>query len=204
MLSPSTRCSQTTPRWQTLTTLPADHRPPAFLRSWLLNDTSLTARLIAFSEGAFDVEILRQKHGIPTREEQQALNMPRPAQALIREVILRGHRQPWVFARSVLPLSSLTGRLRRLRKQDRQPLGKFLFKHPDLERSPVVIAAFAPGDGYLPTDLQSPGCLWGRRSIFRLDGKPLLISEVFLDAFNRTAEARPLAKTSPARTSMAK
>jgi len=129
--------------------------------------------------------------------------MRRPGLALIREVVLRGHRQPWVFARSVLPLTSLTGRLRRLRKQGNQPLGKFLFKHPQLERSPVVIARFGKGNRYLPEVLQGEQPLWGRRSVFRLDNRPLLVSEVFLDHFTALYQDSDLV-SSPDRPSVAK
>lgn len=203
MLSPFSFSSQTSCRWQSLLAIAPQNRPPLPLQTWLLNETSLTARLIALSEGQFDVQIVRQFRGIPTREEQQALAMRRPGLALIREVVLRGHRQPWVFARSVLPLTSLTGRLRRLRKQGNQPLGKFLFKHPQLERSPVVIARFGKGNRYLPEVLQGEQPLWGRRSVFRLDNRPLLVSEVFLDHFTALYQDSDLV-SSPDRPSVAK
>ena len=202
MLSPLSL--QSNCRWQSLAAFAPQDRPPLALQAWLLNETSLTARLVALSAGHFDVHIVRQFHGMPTREEQQALNMPRPGLALIREVVLRGHQQPWVFARSVLPLSSLTGRLRRLRKQGNQPLGKFLFKHPTLQRSPVMVARFNQGHPYLPQALQSEQPLWGRRSVFRLDHRPLLVSEVFLDTFTRLVQQPSTPQPSPSRSSVAK
>lgn len=204
MLSPFSFSSQASCRWQSLTAIAPQNRPSLPLQSWLLNETSLTARLIALSEGQFDVQIVRQFRGIPTREEQQALALRRPGLALIREVVLRGHQQPWVFARSVLPLTSLTGRLRRLRKQGNQPLGKFLFKHPELQRSPVVVARFSQGNRYVPATLQGEQPLWGRRSVFRLDNRPLLVSEVFLDHFTRFVQQDRDPRPSPDRLSVAK
>jgi chorismate--pyruvate lyase len=169
-------------RWRPRRQLPPQSRPPRMLCSWLDDSGSLTARLIALSGGQFHVAILRQYLALPSREEQQALAMPRPARALIREVILYGRNQPWVFARSVLPLSSLSGKLRHLRKQRNRPLGAFLFSQPHLVRSPIAVAAFSTDDGYVPASIARQNSLWGRRSVFALDGKPLLVSEVFLPA----------------------
>lgn len=158
-------------------------RPPRALHQWLDDEGSLTARLIARSGGHFQVEIVRQYLGRPRLDEQQVLGMSRPTQALIREVFLCGKGERWVFARSVLPLSSLTGALRHLRKQHTRPLGAFLFRQPALQRSPIAVRAFRPDDSYLPAGLASTSSLWGRRSVFSLQGKPLLVSEVFLPAF---------------------
>lgn len=170
-------------RWLPRQQLPIGRRPPKTLLPWLDDSGSLTARLIALSKSDFHVQVVQQQLGIPSRDEQQALHMPRPALALIREVILFGHHQPWVFARSVLPLSSLTHTLRHLRKQRNRPLGAFLFSQPQLERSAIAVAAFSVDDGYVPHALVSQTPLWGRRSVFSLDAKPLLVSEVFLPAF---------------------
>jgi len=169
-------------RWRQRRQLPSHCRPPRALHSWLDDSGSLTARLIAFSQGQFHVEVLQQGLGIPSRDEQQQLHMKRPGLALIREVILCGHKQPWVFARSVLPLSSLTGELRHLRKYTARPLGAFLFRQPHLQRSTIAVAAFNADDSYVPAGLAHQFPLWGRRSVFALRGKPLLVSEVFLPA----------------------
>lgn len=169
-------------RWRPRRQLAPQCRPPAMLNTWLDDSGSLTARLIALSDNHFAVDVLRQTIALPSPDEQRALHMPRPGYALIREVILRGHQQPWVFARSVLPLSSLTGELRHLRKQGNRPLGAFLFSQPHLTRSPIAVAAFNADDGYVPAAIAQSYPLWGRRSVFALKGKPLLVSEVFLPA----------------------
>lgn len=169
-------------RWRPRRQLPPHTRPPRALCGWLDHSGSLTARLLALSQGEFHVEVLHQYLTLPSREEQQALAMPRRARALIREVILYGRNQPWVFARSVLPLSSLSGELRHLRKQRNRPLGAFLFSQRHLVRSPIAVAAFNIDDNDLPATVVRQSPLWGRRSIFTLNGKSLLVSEVFLPA----------------------
>lgn len=169
------------PAWQPLPR--HTRRPCNAMQDWLLDRGSLTARLIAKSEGDFRVTIVRQIIGIPRLDERRALEMKRPALALIREVILRGRGEPWVFARSLLPLASLTGKLRHLRKQGNRPLGAFLFSQPHLARSTIAVAQISRDHGYVPRNLVGDQLLWGRRSVFYLQQKPLLVSEVFLPAF---------------------
>jgi chorismate lyase len=157
--------------------------PRPCLQTWLLDDGSLTAKLLKLSQGDFRVDVLRQVHARASRSEAHALGINPKQICLIREVILRGHNQPWVFARSVLPLSSLTGSLRHLRKQGTRPLGAFLFSQPHLKRSPIALALISRHHAYLPENLVRDAQVWGRRSIFSIDNKPLLVSEVFLPSF---------------------
>lgn len=156
---------------------------PVALRPWLLDRGSLTAKLMAFSQGEFRVRVLRQGLARPDVSERRCLGVGPGRWVLVREVILMGKGEPWVFARSLLPLSSLKGRLRQLRQLNTRPLGGFLFRQPDLEREPLEVSRLKPGQRYVSPSLQRGETLWGRRSVFRLEGRPLLVSEVFLPAF---------------------
>jgi chorismate lyase len=158
-------------------------QPNSGLRPWLLDAGSLTTKLIQLSGGTFRVAVLRQVFARATADEARALGIAYARLCLVREVVLLGQDEPWVFARSVLPLGSLTGRLRHLRKQGIRPLGAFLFSQPRLIRSPIELALIQPRHRYVPHELMLDESLFGRRSIFWLDGKPLLVSEVFLPAF---------------------
>lgn len=169
--------------WQPLQRIARHQHPSAAMQDWLSDSSSLTARLIAKSQGQFKVQVVRQIIGVPRLNERQVLGMRRPTLALIREVILQGKGEPWVFARSLLPLSSLTGSLRHLRKQGNRPLGAFLFSQPQLQRSAIAVARISRDHAYVPADLVGNQPLWGRRSVFYLQQKPLLVSEVFLPAF---------------------
>lgn len=154
------------------------------LRPWLLDRGSLTERLIRASKGQFEVKILFQGMGVPRLSEQRALALPARQRALIREVILLGNHQPWVHARSIIPMKTLTGRLRKLRKLDNRPLGALLFSDPGMARGPIEISnlsMFEPWPSSVPSTYGSP--VQGRRSLFWLDDKPLLVSEVFLTGF---------------------
>lgn len=168
--------------------LPTLSAPHASLRSWLLDKGSLTAKLIELSRGNFHVQVVRQVYARASRSEAEALGIAPHSLSLIREVVLMGHNQPWVFARSVLPLSSLTGKLRHLRKQGNRPLGAFLFSKPQLTRSPIALALINRHHKYVPAELMGDSPVWGRRSIFYVDGQPLLVSEVFLPKFIRCSD----------------
>ena len=175
-------------RWFTHPRPPSPLHPSTGLRSWLLDSGSLTAKLLILSGGKFKVQVLRQIHARAHRSEALALGIGAHERCLIREVILRGHNQPWVFARSVLPLRSLTGTLRHLRKQGTRPLGAFLFSQPHLKRSAIALASISSHHAYLPATLMGTSPVWGRRSVFSLDAKPLLVSEVFLPGFPGDSE----------------
>ena len=162
---------------------PTRLRPSASLVAWLEDTGSLTARLIDLSSGHFRVKVIQQQLAIPNQDERQLLEMKRPVRALIREVVLMGAGHPWVFARSVLPITSLCGPLRHLRKQNTRPLGAFLFNQPHLERSDIQVALIGSHHTYVPVSLSKGQELWGRRSVFFLESKPLLVSEVFLPEF---------------------
>lgn len=170
-------------RWFSYPGLPSPLHPSTSLQTWLLDNGSLTAKLIKLSRGEFRVEVLRQIKARASLNEAQALGINPHELCLIREVILRGHEQPWVFARSVFPLSSLTGSLRHLRKQGNRSLGTFLFSQPHLKRSPIALSLISRHHGYVPEALMGDKPAWGRRSIFSIDNKPMLVSEVFLPDF---------------------
>ena len=59
-----------------------------------------------------------------------------------------------------------------------------LFADPTMQRGPVEIARLTPCDKLFPAAIQQlaqhPEMIWGRRSLFTLGGKPLLVSEIFL------------------------
>lgn len=169
------------PQWRTIDHWPAGGIPRPWL-TWLTDSGSLTRRLVAASGGDFRVQVLGQRIDQPRFSERRALDLRVREWALIREVVLYGCGQPWVFARSILPLTTLTGRLRRFRHLDNRPLGELLFRYHSMTRDALEIACVS---GHLlpPASQEIGDDLWGRRSIFRVDGKPLLVGEIFLPAF---------------------
>ena len=161
---------------------------PRLLAPWLLDQGSLTARLIEHSQQQFSVQLLRQDWGQAFTGEYRLLQSPLRQKMLVREVILQGAGQPWVYARSLVPITSLQGRLKALKHLDNRPLGALLFQDPSMQRGPIQVAQLQPAHNYLPPDVTTePGSpLWGRRSVFYLDEQPLMVSEVFLPQFLST------------------
>ena len=157
---------------------------PENLVPWLIDNGSLTRKLVALSKDQFEVEVLRQEVATPDAAEANALKITQKTPVMIREVVLKGRGRPWVFARSILPMSTMTGRLAGLRTLSNQPLGELLFQDPSMTREPLEVACLPARVLSVPAALAAGDeSLWARRSVFFLDRKPLLVSEVFLSEF---------------------
>ncbi len=152
------------------------------MRRWLLDEDSLTARLLAASDGDFRVRLIAQSWRRPLTDEALALSLRPGERALIREVALECHGEPWVFARSVVPTATLRGELRHLRQFGSRSLGALLFARPGTVRGDFEVARIQPGDSLLPGLFGTSQPAWARRSVFRLRNRPLLVQEVFLPA----------------------
>lgn len=144
-------------------------RVPAEFHHWIADQSSLTQRLIQLSGGKFKVRLLNQGVEPMQVSESLALGDRIGAMAIVREVELLCDGYVCVYARSVIPLSSLKGKQRRLACLGTQPLGAFLFADPHLRRAAVDV---------LP--LNKARKAWGRRSLFLVGGYPLFVSEYFL------------------------
>lgn len=158
-------------------------------RSWLLDRGSLTQRLINASNGDFRVRKLQQSWQYPTPSEAACLGLKPRQLAMVREVELLCHNQPWVYARSVFPQATLTGRLRSLKKLDTRPLGALLFSEPSMRRSHFEVAALNNANLANYFSSTSDRFAWGRRSLFFIDEKPLLVAEIFLPALEQHARS---------------
>jgi len=157
---------------------------PDGVDDWLLDPGSLTRRVQAACHGRFRVRLLHQGWGRPLYSETRLLRLRWGEFAIVREVELLCEEMPWVFARSLIPASSLRGRARRLAHLGEKPLGALLFADPNLRRGVTQVARLLPrhplygaATGHLEV---KPRELWGRRSLFFYAGKPLLVNEIFL------------------------
>lgn len=180
------------PLWRQQRHMPRGLIPPT-MASWLFDAASLTQRLRQICQGRFQVRVVSQQRVRPLRDERIALHMRDHEHALVRMVYLLCDGEPWVFARTVIPLRTLSGAQRRLGRLGTRPLGEMLFADRSMRRSAVAVAQIAPGSrlfaliaaGAGTVNLaQSLQSIWGRRSVFYLQDKPLLVSEIFLPAIN--------------------
>lgn len=170
------------PLWRPLNRIPNGELAPA-TRRWLLDDGSLTGRLIEQDRGTFRVRRLYQGWEVPLPSEQRLLNTPGRQVAIIREVALQQGERTVVFARSVLPIACLNGRLAHLRRLQNKPLGAILFRSAGMRRSPFELALLRGDSDYLPPALHQREAAWARRSRFHIEGHSVMVSEVFLEDF---------------------
>ncbi len=172
------------PRWRPRRRL-VGHVVPDDIARWLFDAGSLTSRLIAHCDGRFRVRVLSQGWQRPRRDEAQRLGMRVGHMALVREVLLYCDDTPLVFARSVIPRRTLTGRQKYLAALGNRPLGAALFAEPGMRRDELEVACLRGAARIYPAlaELDTGDmCVWGRRSVFYVGGKPLLVAEMFLQS----------------------
>ena len=93
--------------------------------------------------------------------------------AWVREVLLYGDNgaMPWVQAKSIFPINSLTGQAQRLRHLKGTPIGYVLFKK---QRSIPHRRYYFSDDGQ-----------YGRKTVYELTQGRIMIQELFLKAFEQ-------------------
>ena len=164
-------------------------RVPADRLVWLLDTESLTHRVRQACGGRFRVRVLSQGWGRPLRSEARVLQLRGGERCLVREVQLLCDERPWVFARTIIPATTLSGPQLRLARLGSRPLGAVLFADPSMRRGAVQIAAITDRHGMFARATrelkQRPAQIWGRRSVFRVGDKPLLVSEIFLPGLGK-------------------
>ncbi|GAA0856202.1 chorismate--pyruvate lyase family protein [Aliiglaciecola litoralis] len=152
-----------------------------YLRNWLLDTGSLTERLQSHC-AQFDLKVIGQRPMQPELEEISQLTQPNDSQKenkwQIREVILSGNGQPWVFARSVLPQTLCDMDLAEL---GNRPLGQIIFNDQRFSRRPFQLLQIPAQHVFQQQlDIRQQQSLWGRRSMFDFNGMQLMVAEVFL------------------------
>ncbi len=106
------------------------------------------------------------------------LGIPHRQNAWIREVSLCGDNQPWVLARTVIPLRCLEGEGRRLLHLGNRPLGAYLFTSPHWQRGPLETGLCKP---VIPGQPEL-----ARRSLFSGHNSSLLVGEYLLPTLSQT------------------
>ncbi|MDF0733370.1 chorismate lyase [Pseudomonas entomophila] len=152
---------------------------------WLFDQGSLTRRLTRLSHDHFRVTPLFEGWQALRDDECAALGLATGEQGWVREVYLRGHEQPWVFARSVASRKALERGGLDLETLGNRSLGELLFCDQAFIRHPIEVCTYP--QAWLPADVAGAG-LWGRRSRFERDGLQLLVAEVFLPAMWHAAK----------------
>jgi chorismate--pyruvate lyase len=154
-------------------------------RNWLLAEGSLTKKLKQHCR-QFRVQLIGQRPAPIFDSEFDLFKRHHtrvPFEASVREVLLYCDDKPWVFARSLFPLSALRHKNLNLSGLGDSSLGLSLFDQPDLLRSPFEVAQLPDNHAVARLNHQLFGHsqnLWGRRSLFLTSGQRVLVSEIFL------------------------
>jgi len=150
---------------------------------WLHDHGSLTRRIQQRCE-KFHVRNIFDGLAMSSQDEIAILNIPRQQKIYTREVFLYADNQPVVFAHSVVAAHHLHGAWHTLQHLGSKPLGALLFSHPLVKRAPLhfrALRADHPLYRHAARTMDNlPHRLWARRSVFTLQGAPLLVTEVFL------------------------
>ncbi len=162
-------------------------RVPRALRGGLSDRGSLTQRLQA-QYVDFRVQLLAHGLMLPFHDEARALRLRPTTRAYVRDVLLMGDGQARVFAHSVLPRPSLRGGWNGITRLGSKPLGEALFTNPRIRRLGLTLRRIDARHPLYRAARRHTGLtaryVWARRSVFCLDGQPLLVTEVFLPAID--------------------
>jgi len=110
------------------------------------------------------------------------------AYAFVREICMSVQQRVVMFGRTVIPLTALQGRLKKIKLIGDQSIGPWLYRyHHLLSRKTLSILPLATQHPLYPLAHQAlaadpPSTLWHKCSIMQLQQHTLLIHEVFNDA----------------------
>ncbi len=153
------------------------------LRECLLDTGSLIKHLENFSPEKISLSLEAQSWKKPYPDESKILNLRSGSYGLLRETFLTCDAHPWVYARTFIPPRTLLGS-RRLAFWGNKPLGYYLFSDKLTYRGKIEIAELKTSTIPYPPiynlAIEEDNLLWGRRSIFYIKERPLLLTEIFL------------------------
>ncbi|NRD71723.1 chorismate lyase [Shewanella sp. VB17] len=161
--------------------------PTSPLTDWLLSNGSLTQKLRSHCV-EFEVKILAEDMLAPFNGECLTAN-----QSWVREVLLCLDGIPWIFARTLIPISLFQQQQFNFVNLGTRPLGELLFSSDTFSLGKIEIAHFTPCHKLTqllaPLEQTPTQELWGRRRYFCHHDEQLIVSEIFLPAARRLIEA---------------
>lgn len=108
--------------------------------------------------------------------------MPPHRHVLTREVVLQNKERPLLLARTIIPKDTINVAHRNLAHLGTRPLGEVIFSYPSLERLAMELTYVQPNTWNVHARqkaiINKP--LWGRRTVYAIQGHALLVSEFFL------------------------
>lgn len=178
--------------WTTLDRVEA--RVPPALRSWLAEPGLLTARIRELCGDRMRFHMLAPLREIQLSDELEARLGGRDHGGLVREIEFRCRDERIVYAQTVLPGSTVRAHPW-LRELGDSPIGESLRRAGGaVQREPLEYASLPPEHDLARAASEDSrdargAALWARRAIYRLEGLPILVQEVFLPALLRVQDA---------------
>ena len=158
------------------------HKLPDNVQSWTYESGSLTRRLRSYYGDAVAVKVLLQRWNKPFLSECRLLKLSEHRYSLTREVLLHVDGKPLILARTIIPASAIKIVKSNLSHLGNRPLGEVIFSYPKLERIAMDVALINPSTWAQPAiaeaNIDQP--IWGRRTVYAIAHKQMLVSEFFL------------------------
>ena len=136
--------------------------------SWLSEPGPITNRIKLSQK--FELELLNDEIDEISKEEKLFLNSVSET-FRVRRVILLGNNAPVVYAKSVIPSSTIENGLSSLGKIGNAPLGDILFTSGVFTKLEMVCASFLS---------KEKNVYWGRKIKYSVNSEPISVMEVFL------------------------
>lgn len=168
-----------------LTQLPLE--PSRLIKDWLTKPYILSQALKRHCQ-QLSVKVLSQHFSYPYEDEYALIEVNAPQQAYIRQVFLQGDHVPWTYGRVVVPMNTYQKHLVQFESVGTQFLGEhLLYNNPDVVRGPFEFVSALPTstlnkDIHKQLGSDQKQTLWGRRSVFKIQSYPLLVTELFLSS----------------------
>ena len=140
----------------------------ASVLSWLSESGPITNRIKLSQK--FELELLNDEIDEISKEEELFLNSFSET-FRVRRVILLGNNTPVVYAKSVIPSSTIENGLSSLGKIGNAPLGDILFTPGVFTKLEMVCASFLS---------KEKNVYWGRKIKYSVNSEPISVMEVFL------------------------
>tara|TARA_B100000927_G_scaffold52961_1_gene39909 strand:+ start:1434 stop:1919 length:486 start_codon:yes stop_codon:yes gene_type:complete len=137
------------------------------IKSWLLEKGPITNRIK--SKHNFELKLLRDSVGKVKKSDKSFLDSI-DGEIRIREVVLFADENPKVFARSLIPESTIKNGLKKLGELNTKPLGDILFERDIFQKDEIVFSIFS----------DDKNKYWGRKIKYYVKSYPLSVMEVFL------------------------
>ena len=135
--------------------------------SWLNEPGSITSRIKSFSN--FRLKLLRDGPGEVNAAEDDLI-ISNYKENNIREVVLFSDEEPFIYAKSILPLETIRLGLSALGNLNKNPLGDILFSNPEIKKKYMLFAKFE----------SNKRIFYGRKGIYTVKGYPFSVCEIFL------------------------